>query len=238
MKYPIWLDRVPGWIDLLLYLINGIDQHWYLKNVCGQKNLLEVPGWFDILLALEMNLHGVLNVDSLTCKYSHAVLFRGIPRYFEQYSESVNLAYFQSFKKTLKFHNVMACLPEQGPQEPGKLRTISREGKKGEPLTLLQATWEKKLFFKKFLVEMCSRFILPCWWILQDLASLVVCKGFSSSELLLLLSNLKNFSWSRVAECHNFWPLWKMSGSYSSTSIEGTLLGFWIYFVTVSHLPL
>ena len=147
MKYPIWLDRVPGWIDLLLYLINGIDQHWYLKNVCEQRNLLGVPGWFDILLALEMNLHGVLNVDSLTCKYSHAVLFRGIPRYFEQYSESVNLAYFQSFKKTLKLHNVMVCLPEQGPQEPGKLRTISREGKKGEPLTLLRATWEKGCFF-------------------------------------------------------------------------------------------
>ena len=40
----------------------------------------------------------------------------------------------------------MACLPEQGPQEPGKLRTISREGKKGEPLTLLQATRENWIF--------------------------------------------------------------------------------------------
>ena len=117
--------------------------------MCGQRNLLGVPRWFDILLELEMNLHGVLNIDSLTCKYSHAVLFRGIPRYFEQYSGNMLSLHFQSFKKTLKFHNVMACLPEQGPQEPGKLRTISREGKKGEPLTLLRATWEKKLFFFK-----------------------------------------------------------------------------------------
>ena len=117
-----------------------------------------------------MNLHGVLNIDSLTCKYSHAVLFRGIPRYFEQYSESVNLAYFQSFKKTLKFHNVMACLPEQGPQEPGKLRTISREGKKGEPLTLLRATWEKKLFFFK---TVCNVFTLY-FTVLVNLAGLGV----------------------------------------------------------------
>ena len=84
----------------------------------------------------------------------------------------------------------MASLPEQDPQEPGKLRTISREGKKGEPLTLLQATSEKKLLFKQFV--MCPRFILPCWWILQDLASLVVCKRFSSSELLFS-SNLEIF---------------------------------------------
>ena len=40
----------------------------------------------------------------------------------------------------------MASLPEQDPQEPGKLRTISREGKKREPLTLLQATWENYIF--------------------------------------------------------------------------------------------
>ena len=40
----------------------------------------------------------------------------------------------------------MASLPEQDPQEPGKLRTISREGKKGELLTLLQATRENYIF--------------------------------------------------------------------------------------------
>ena len=89
----------------------------------------------------------------------------------------------------------MASLPEQDPQEPGKLRTISREGKKGEPLTLLQATSEKKLLFKQFV--MCPRFILPCWWILQDLASLVVCKRFSSSELLFS-SNLEIFQLIKI----------------------------------------